>query len=639
MAGGQGQRFWPLSTADRPKQFLDLERSGRTLLQATYDRLLPLTGGPTASTSPPPPATSTWCASSSPTCPPSNLLIEPTGRDSAPAVALASLAIHDAPAAPPSASSAATTASATRTPSSAAVRDGGRLAEPSAASSPSASPPPTPPPPTATSSAATVGARLPRGALRREAERRPRPAVPRGRPLPVERRHLRVALRRHPGDELDAHAPDIMGRCAPPRPTAARRRLPDAPQDQHRLRPHGAHRPRLRGARRLRLGRHRRLGRARAAAGRDGDANTVVGTHVGSRPAATSSTPKGRTTSSSPSACTTSWSSSTATRCCWSPRTASPTSSGCSPTRGSPLPAEPVEACSRRSPTQRSSSWSTTVRATAPPRSPRPPAPPSSGKQVIENPGKAAALNAGFAYARRLRPRVVVCLDGDAQHEPAEVPHLAAPVLAGVADVVVGSRFLQTKSDIPAWRQVGQHTLTALTNNMSGLKLSDSQSGFRAFSPTAVDLLRFTSQGLSVESEMQFLFGPANLSGVGGADQRPLPGRQQAQPLRARPRGHRRHGQPGGAAAAAAVLLAAGRAAGDGGDGRRRAGHPDDERTGTLMVGSTLLTTLLLHRGPAAWASAGVILHSMGHLVGRLRVEVHEALERSNGAVPFDRAA
>jgi molybdopterin-guanine dinucleotide biosynthesis protein A len=45
MAGGQGQRFWPLSTADRPKQFLDLERSGRTLLQATVDRLLPLTGG------------------------------------------------------------------------------------------------------------------------------------------------------------------------------------------------------------------------------------------------------------------------------------------------------------------------------------------------------------------------------------------------------------------------------------------------------------------------------------------------------------------------------------------------------------------------------------------------------------------
>jgi mannose-1-phosphate guanylyltransferase len=95
MAGGQGQRFWPLSTADRPKQFLDLERSGRTLLQATYDRLLPLTGAPEG----------VYVATAAryldlvreqlPDLPPSNLLIEPTGRDSAPAIALASLAIHD----------------------------------------------------------------------------------------------------------------------------------------------------------------------------------------------------------------------------------------------------------------------------------------------------------------------------------------------------------------------------------------------------------------------------------------------------------------------------------------------------------------------------------------------------------------
>ena len=94
MAGGQGQRFWPLSTSQRPKQFLDLERRGRTLIQATYDRLLPLTGSPEG----------LYVATGSryvalvreqlPDLPGGNLLIEPTGRDSAPAVALASLAIH-----------------------------------------------------------------------------------------------------------------------------------------------------------------------------------------------------------------------------------------------------------------------------------------------------------------------------------------------------------------------------------------------------------------------------------------------------------------------------------------------------------------------------------------------------------------
>jgi mannose-1-phosphate guanylyltransferase len=95
MAGGQGQRFWPLSTADRPKQFLDLERSGRTLLQATVDRLLPLTGG----------IEHLYVATAAryvalvreqlPDLPLRNVLVEPTPRDSAPAVALAALAIHE----------------------------------------------------------------------------------------------------------------------------------------------------------------------------------------------------------------------------------------------------------------------------------------------------------------------------------------------------------------------------------------------------------------------------------------------------------------------------------------------------------------------------------------------------------------
>lgn len=94
MAGGQGQRFWPLSTADRPKQFLDLERRGRTLLQATFDRLRPLAGAPER----------VYVATAArylalvreqlPEVPLSNVLIEPTGRDSGPAVALACLAIH-----------------------------------------------------------------------------------------------------------------------------------------------------------------------------------------------------------------------------------------------------------------------------------------------------------------------------------------------------------------------------------------------------------------------------------------------------------------------------------------------------------------------------------------------------------------
>src|SRR5207245_8373416 len=128
-----------------------------------------------------------------------------------------------------------------------------------------------------------------------------------------------------------------------------------------------------------------------------------------------------------------------------------------------------------------------------------------------QNGGKGRALNAGFQRARMYQPDAVVMLDGDAQHEPSEIPRLAQPTLAGQADVVVGSRFLSVKSDIPHWRQAGQHMLNAATNSMSKLKLSDTQSGYRAFSLGALDIMRFQSNGLAVESEMQFLLERTSL--------------------------------------------------------------------------------------------------------------------------------
>ncbi len=93
MAGGVGQRFWPLSTADRPKQFLDLERTGRSLLQATFDRVLPATEG----------IKHVFVITGSqyaqlvheqlPELPKENILLEPIGRDTAPAITFAMLEI------------------------------------------------------------------------------------------------------------------------------------------------------------------------------------------------------------------------------------------------------------------------------------------------------------------------------------------------------------------------------------------------------------------------------------------------------------------------------------------------------------------------------------------------------------------
>lgn len=129
------------------------------------------------------------------------------------------------------------------------------------------------------------------------------------------------------------------------------------------------------------------------------------------------------------------------------------------------------------------------------------------------NQGKAQALNTGLRHARSLRPRAVVLLDADGQHDPAAIPALLAPIEAGAADMVVGSRFLGVPSKIPRWRVFGQRALTVATNVASGTALSDSQSGFRALSPRAVERLVFRPEGgFSIESEMQFLVHQHSLS-------------------------------------------------------------------------------------------------------------------------------
>jgi glycosyltransferase involved in cell wall biosynthesis len=137
-----------------------------------------------------------------------------------------------------------------------------------------------------------------------------------------------------------------------------------------------------------------------------------------------------------------------------------------------------------------------------------------AGARLVEhetNQGKATALNSGFFYIRLLEKELpdnvlaVVIMDGDSQHQSSDIPVVTAPIFAGEADIVIGSRFMGVKSRIPHWRIFGQHALTTITNLSSGNRVTDSQSGFRAFSRKALAVLDFGSDGFSVESEMQFL--------------------------------------------------------------------------------------------------------------------------------------
>lgn len=141
-----------------------------------------------------------------------------------------------------------------------------------------------------------------------------------------------------------------------------------------------------------------------------------------------------------------------------------------------------------------------------------------AGADVVEmeqNSGKGSAIQHGLDIILGLADvRAIVLLDGDGQHDPHEIPGVVQPVLDGDADLVVGSRFLDVKSDIPGWRQVGQHGLTLFTNVASGTPLTDSQSGFRALTPDAARQLKFQTSDFSMESEMQFAVHDLKLTAV-----------------------------------------------------------------------------------------------------------------------------
>jgi glycosyltransferase involved in cell wall biosynthesis len=125
--------------------------------------------------------------------------------------------------------------------------------------------------------------------------------------------------------------------------------------------------------------------------------------------------------------------------------------------------------------------------------------------QHRQNRGKGAALTTAFNLAQKHQPDVVVMLDADGQHRPEELAQVIDPVLQGDADIVVGSRYLTGDCDVPKHRIWGHWAFNTLTNLISGVSSSDSQSGFRAFSPHALGTLSIHSDGFSVESEMQFI--------------------------------------------------------------------------------------------------------------------------------------
>lgn len=130
-----------------------------------------------------------------------------------------------------------------------------------------------------------------------------------------------------------------------------------------------------------------------------------------------------------------------------------------------------------------------------------------AGARVISiprNTGKGHALSIGLTTAALNGSEVVVCLDSDGQHDPNDIPKIVEPIADGRADMVIGSRFLDAHSRdlIPAYRRIGQGVLTIATNMGSAVKITDSQSGYRAFRRDILRSFDYAETGMGVESEM-----------------------------------------------------------------------------------------------------------------------------------------
>jgi glycosyltransferase involved in cell wall biosynthesis len=132
-----------------------------------------------------------------------------------------------------------------------------------------------------------------------------------------------------------------------------------------------------------------------------------------------------------------------------------------------------------------------------------------------KNIGYGAALQSLFKRAKELNADVLVTLDSDGQHDPAEIPRLVKPIEEGIAEVVLGSRFIDKNgiSDMPAYRQLGIKVITKLSNTSGKNSVSDSQSGFRAYSKVAIERLGSISEnGMSASIELLREINKKNLS-------------------------------------------------------------------------------------------------------------------------------
>ena len=120
-----------------------------------------------------------------------------------------------------------------------------------------------------------------------------------------------------------------------------------------------------------------------------------------------------------------------------------------------------------------------------------------------KNLGYGGAIRSIFLKAKEMKGDILVTFDADGQHRIEDIKNVINPIINQEADLVIGSRFLdESEKEVPQYRKIGIKMITKITNASLNEQLTDSQSGFRAYSKKILNELNLTESGMGISTEI-----------------------------------------------------------------------------------------------------------------------------------------
>ena len=120
-----------------------------------------------------------------------------------------------------------------------------------------------------------------------------------------------------------------------------------------------------------------------------------------------------------------------------------------------------------------------------------------------KNLGYGAAIRSIFLKSKDLDGDILVTFDADGQHRVDDIKKVINPIINGKSDLVIGSRFLdESEKEVPQYRKVGIKVITKITNATIKKQLTDSQSGFRAYSKKVLTEVNPSDAGMGISTEI-----------------------------------------------------------------------------------------------------------------------------------------